>query len=211
MTIESFARLAKIPFRHARRALGEVRSELRQLASPRKLAPFEKLQLGAGPNPLPGWANIDLEGSDICWDLTRPLPLAEGSVRLVYSEHFIEHVSRDDAQRILENCYRAMEPGGTIRISTPDLRKLAQDYLAGTIVEMAHGGWFPESPCRMVNEGMHLWGHQFLYDEEELTSALSTAGFRDVRRVAWRKSDLAELRDLETRPDFGDLIMEATR
>lgn len=43
----------------------------------------------------------------------------------------------------------------------------------------------------------------------QLTRLLMAGGFSDVRRVQWRRSDHPELANLETRPDFGDLILEA--
>lgn len=206
-----FTALLKIPYRHARAAFSDLRTELRQLGARAKLHGAERLQLGAGNHPLPGWANLDLSGDNIAWDLTRPLPIEPEKIRFVYSEHFIEHVSRDHARQILANCYTVMAPGGIIRISTPDLSKLIDDYRAGRVVQMPHGDWYPETPAQMVNEALHLWGHQFLYDEAELTKALFDAGFSNVRRMPWRQSDHAELAGLETRPDFGDLILEATR
>jgi predicted SAM-dependent methyltransferase len=104
----------------------------------------------------------------------------------------------------------AMACGAVIRLSTPDLAKLIADYQAGHIVRMEHGGWFPETPCRMVNEGMRLWGHTFIYDEPELFALLRECGYSDVRRVKRGESEHVELRGLESRPDFGDLIVEAT-
>lgn len=185
--------------------------EVRQWGAASKLRGVDRLQLGAGNHPLPGWANLDLGGDSIAWDLTRPIPVAPGSIRFVYSEHFIEHVTRDQAQAILVNCRNVMAEGGVIRLSTPDLRKLAEDYLAGRIVQMPHGDWFPKTATRMLNEALHLWGHQFVYDEEELAQALRDAGFSRARRVPWRESEHQELAGLETRPDFDDLIMEAVR
>lgn len=203
------AEVIKIPLRHGRLALSEMHTEVRQLGSARKLKGIDRIQLGAGEQILSGWANIDLHGySSIPWDLTKPLPTA-GPVRFIYSEHFIEHVTREQAQAILRNCHEVMAPNGVIRISTPDLAKLIEDYRSGNLASMPHGGWFPKTLCRMVNEGMHLWGHQFLYDEAELTGALAEAGFTNIRRVKWRESDTPELQNLESRPDVGDLIVEA--
>jgi predicted SAM-dependent methyltransferase len=162
--------------RHAREAYRDIRSEFRQRSAPAKLRGVERLQLGAGNHPLPGWANLDLEGNSIHWDLTRPIPVAAGSIRFVYSEHFIEHVSRADALRILTNCCNVMAVGGIIRLSTPDLKVLAGDYCAGKVVQMPHGDWYPETPCQMLNEALHLWGHQFVYDEPELTGLLTRRG-----------------------------------
>jgi predicted SAM-dependent methyltransferase len=175
-----------------------------------EIGKFEKLHLGSGSRQIPGWANLDLEGEDnLLWDLREPLPLPAGSIAFVYSEHFIEHVPRADGLRLLREARRVMKPGAVIRLSTPDMRVLAENYLSGKQVEMEHGGWFPASPCQMINEAMRLWGHSFIYDEPELRALLGEAGFRDIERVAWSQSEHAELRGLETRPDFGDLILEA--
>lgn len=55
------------------------------------------LHIGCGPNRKPGWINIDLnQDADICLDLPEPLPFPDNSVKMVYSEHFFEHL---DASR----------------------------------------------------------------------------------------------------------------
>jgi predicted SAM-dependent methyltransferase len=187
-----------------------VVARVKRRSTPEKLKKYDKLHLGSGGRIIDGWANIDISGlRTIPWDLRNPLPLAPGQVRLVYTEHFIEHIDRDSAHRLLSRVRGAMAPDAVIRVSTPDLAELIADYQAGHIVRMEHGGWFPETPCRMVNEGMRLWGHTFIYDEPELFKVLGECGFSDIRRVKWGESEHAELRGLESRPDFSDLILEA--
>lgn len=185
-------------------------ARVRRLATPRRIKSYDRLHLGSGGRIIDGWANVDITGlRTLAWDLRTPLPLAAHQVRFVFSEHFIEHIDRDAARRLLRQVRAAMMPGAVIRLSTPDLARLVDDYRAGRVVRMEHGGWFPETPCRMLNEGMRLWGHVFVYDEPELVTLLEGCGFTDIRRVTWGQSDHAELRDLEGRPDFGDLIVEA--
>ena len=207
--MSTFVRFAKIPARALRNAFSELRVEVGQLSTARKIQAFDKLQLGAGPNPLPGWGNVDLIGENLRWDLTRPLPLKSRSIKFVYSEHFIEHVTRDQAVMILTNCRKAMVSGGVIRLSTPDLKKLVSDYLEGHLIRMEHGEWYPKTLCGMVNEGVRDWGHQFIYDEPELRAVLEESGFTQIERVRWGESRHPELSGLETRPDFADLIVEA--
>lgn len=159
-----------------------------------------------------GWANLDIAGGgNLIWDLRKPLPLSQNSIRFVFSEHFIEHISREDGERLLANCWQAMAPGAVIRVSTPDLRVMVQDYLDGKLIEIPHAGYYPRTLCQMVNEGMRLWGHTFIYDEPELRDLLAGAGFKDIKRVSPGESEHAELRGLETRPNFDDLILEAVR
>lgn len=187
-----------------------VVAHFRRRSTPEKLKKFDKLHLGSGGRIIGGWANIDITGlRTIPWDLRNPLPLAPGQVRFVYSEHFIEHIDRAAARRLLSRVRDRMISGAIVRLSTPDLAKLVGDYQAGRVVRMEHGKWFPETPCRMLNEGMRLWGHVYLYDEPELVALLKECGYSDIRRVAWGESDHPELRELESRPDFGDLIVEA--
>jgi predicted SAM-dependent methyltransferase len=198
------------PVRRARALAGAAATRLRRLKTPRLLKPYDRLHLGCGSRLLPGWGNLDIAGEGaLIWDLREPLPIAAGKVRFVYSEHFIEHIGRDDAVRLFSHARRVMAPGGVVRVSTPDLKRLVDDYREGQLVRMDHGQWYPATLCRMVNEGMRSWDHTFLYDEAELTALLSECGFRNVRRMTWGVSDHPELQGLESRPDFGDLIVEA--
>ena len=50
-----------------------------------------------------------------------PNPTDDSTVDFVYSSHFLEHLYRADAQRILRESFRVLKLGGTIRISVPDL------------------------------------------------------------------------------------------
>lgn len=60
-------------------------------------------------------------------DATTPFPLADNSFDWAYSEHFIEHVSSEQAVAWLAEVRRMVRPGGFLRLSTPDLAK----YVAG--------------------------------------------------------------------------------
>ena len=71
--------------------------------------------------------------------------------------------------------------------------------------------WSPETPCDLLNEGMRLWGHRYIWDEDRLRGALQHAGLHGVERVGWRQSENEPLRGLESRPFHGDLIVEATK
>lgn len=172
-----------------------------------------KLHLGCGTNILPGWANIDIDGPSavLKWDLTQPLPLQAGTVRFIFNEHFIEHITQPEAAALLRECYRLLVPGGVLRISTPSLRKLIEEYLLNQTTEWINVDWHPATPCQMLNEGMRLWGHQFLYDATELKSLLRVCGFAEIVDVGWRESLHGELRNLECRPFHDEIILEATK
>ncbi len=195
-------------FVRAREVLG---ARLKQLRARRELLGFDRLHLGCGPRQLAGWANIDIEGSqNIICDLRLPLPVRPRSIAFIYSEHFLEHIHRDEALRLLTNCRALLVPGGVIRISTPNLRRLTGDYTARRFPILPKELWDPQTLCRMVNEGMRSWGHMFIYDEEELIDLFREAGYVESRRMNWGESNHPELRNLESRPDNDDLIVEAT-
>jgi len=156
-----------------------------------------------------GWANIDMRPPNIIWDLTKPLPVRTGSIKFAYSEHFIEHLSKAAAHSLLKSVRRSLAPNGVIRISTPDLAEAVRDYAEGRLASMPEHDWQPKTLCEMMNDTFREWGHTYIYDEQELRSLLTDAGFSEIERVAWRTSQHPELTNLETRSAAGDLILEA--
>jgi predicted SAM-dependent methyltransferase len=170
-----------------------------------------KIHLGCGSNYINGWINIDLDSplADIYADLRQPLQFKDASVDMIFNEHFIEHISREEGIAFLKECRRVLKKGGVFRVSTPDLRWLVDQYVSGKLDEWSDVGWVPETLCRLLNGGMHLWGHQFIYDLPELYGALKEAGFSDLRHVGHRESSHPELIGLECRPWHRELIVEA--
>lgn len=160
--------------------------------------------IGAGGNILRGFINIDYSwtrGLDLCWDITRKLPLRSGSLKGVFSEHTLEHLVWSDAmQTMLPEAYRILEPGGTIRISVPDAEKAVKEY-----VEQASSGqtaqpWRQEydggnrismTPMLQLNNTFRriyepLWmGHKFAYDFQTLEYFLHLTGFAEIKRAEY--------------------------
>lgn len=170
-----------------------------------------KIHLGCGTNYIEGWLNVDLDSpmADAHADLRKPLPYNDESVNFIFNEHFIEHITREEGIAFLRECHRVLKRGGVFRVSTPDLRWLVSQYDGGKLDEWNDVGWMPETSCRLLNEGMRLWGHQFLYDLPELFRALREAGFSDCYQVRHRESAFSELIGLECRPWHQELIVEA--
>lgn len=172
----------------------------------------DRLHLGCGSHLLEGWANVDMLHAPGLFfhDLRDPLPIADGAVGFVYAEHFIEHIPRPDALKLLCECLRVLRPGGVLRLSTPNLAVIVEEYRAGRVAEWTDVGWSPATPGVMLNEALRLWGHEFVYDAPEIRRLLDEAGFVDVIDVPWRESAHPELRQLECRPYHRDLIVEAS-
>lgn len=168
-----------------------------------------KLNLGCGPHAIPGWTNYDAQALPgvIAHDLRQRLPHPDKSAHYIISEHFIEHLTKQEQVAFLKECRRVLRPDGVMRISCPDLTTIARDYLA-TRIDRWSPGWNPESPCEMMNHGLSLWGHKYVLDLEEMVEQSWKAGFTSCKRVLWRESEHEALRGLEVRPDCGDLIVE---
>ncbi|AOS45748.1 hypothetical protein Verru16b_02835 [Lacunisphaera limnophila] len=93
---------------------------------------MNKLNIGCGHRALPGWTNVDfvsVPGLVQAHDLREPLPFAAGSFALVYHSHVLEHLDRDGARRLLQECHRVLQPGGLLRVVVPDLEQKARLYL----------------------------------------------------------------------------------
>jgi predicted SAM-dependent methyltransferase len=172
----------------------------------------KKLHLGCGDNNFSDWLNIDLDTptADLNLDFTNPLPFADCQITHIFSEHFIEHITRPQAVSFLKECYRTLAEGGVIRITTPSLAFLTAAYRSANKTEWGNL-WQPATLCQMVNEGMRSWGHQFLYDGDELAAIFVEAGFRDIVFRNYRESEDPELVDRETRPFHNELIIEARK
>lgn len=173
---------------------------------------MKKLHLGGGVYKQ-GWVNIDLETpeADMNYDLTQPLPCEDSSGQFIYSEYFIEHIGRNHGYALLRECRRALAREGVIRLSTPDLASLVDRFRQRDISQWSDVGWTPDSACNLLNQCMRLWGHTYLYDEEELTRMFMEAGFARPRAMAWGQSPHKDLQGLETRPYHRDLILDVAK
>lgn len=191
------------------------------------------LQIGTGPNHFEGWLSTDLrpQREDVIrMDATRAFPLPDASMDHVYAEHLIEHVSYPAGQRMLGEVRRVLRPGGRVRLATPDLARLVDLYCGRAGADGDHYvRWVsrrylprgsPRHPVFVLNNAMRNWGHTFLYDEEVLRLALSSAGFVDVRRHELGESDEPALRGLERHGTavaneravrFETMVLEASR
>lgn len=174
------------------------------------------INLGCGYHPFLGWVNVDLARgyADIVWDVREGLPFGDGTCRAVFGEHLIEHLTRDEGLKLLIECYRVLEPGGILRISTPDSEKFLRSYVAndGFLFSPA----FPEtvdSPMDRINLMMRAHGHHlWAYDEASLQRMLEQAGFHQIVRQACQSSMSSELEGMDhPEREFESLYLEAKK
>ena len=131
-------------------------------------------------------------------DLRKSLSFPDNSVAAIYACHVLEHLYLTEAQKLLKECYRVMEPDGIIRIVVPDLRAIVLEYSEGK--ERKTGSRLPradrlnqqlsfrsESPpigsliYKIYSVLKDFHSHKWMYDADSLSYHLKQAGFTNIR------------------------------
>lgn len=168
-----------------------------------------KLHIGCGWNVLPGWINCDLRprySNVVPVDVRRGLPFPDGIFDYVFHEHVIEHLDRGDGLKLLEECFRVLRSGGTIRVTTPDLdflwrlmrepTEVTQRYVKETVANLLPNEAAPH-PVLVVNNFFKSFDHEFIYDLDFLSRTMERVGFAELRTATVGKSRDPNLDDLE--------------
>ena len=92
-----------------------------------------------------------------------------------------------------------LRPGGVLRLTTPDLGRYTRahsepadpffaEHRSRIDAVMSAATPMPDRPAFMLNQLFYQFGHQWIYDEQELRYALEEAGFSRNRtsRCAFR-------------------------
>lgn len=190
------------PFQPLAFELRVVLGRLRQRRF-RPSASQKYLNLGSGNDHFPGFVGIDLFGSgaDLELDLRRPLPIDDGVIAGIFSEHAFEHLTYAIAAHVLRESYRVLVPGGSIRIVVPDVSIFIERYARGD------RQWFAEwekhvlvprgrtLPTKMgaISFVTQEYGHTSCWDFETMKHHLEEAGFVDVSKVGFRTGTAREL------------------
>jgi predicted SAM-dependent methyltransferase len=181
-----------------------------------------KLHLGCGTVYKDGWINIDnnqdnnIQKLDLNWDLLKPLPFHDNSVDFIFNEHFLEHLTVEDGISAIKDFFRVLKPGGVMRIAMPNLEETIHTYMDENWKENSKaflekfGLTFIQTRAERINIGFRWWGHQWLYDYEELERRLKEAGCEKIKRCPIFESEHDALKNLETRNE-STLIAEVTK
>jgi len=145
------------------------------------------LHLGCGNKYIPGFLHVDivpLPHVDHVGPAERLDFVADNSADLIYACHLLEHYGRHELRKVLNEWYRALKPGGVLRLAVPDFaavchlydREGLRDGYSG-LVGLVCGG---QRNCADF--------HKAIFDEPFLRCLLRKTGFREVRAWDWRST-----------------------
>lgn len=188
----------------------------------RQTEPF-KLRLGES-RKFEGWVSTNYQlFCRYLLDATRPFSVSPGAKYIVI-DNVIEHLPIGKGISMLRNSFDCLNPGGVLRLATPDLHSIATMYLHPDAIEIenfandfkAHG-INVSYPADLLKATFNHFGHQtgYIYDLDILTAILSDLGYSDIKRYTPGESDIPALRNIESRTGlsdrWGQLCIEATK
>lgn len=182
---------------------------------------MNKLNIGCGDHPLPGWHNVDIVGPRFhpdteFMDASKPFPFDDWFFDRIFTEHMIEHLNHEGAITCIAESFRVLRPGGRIRVSMPNLLSMINlvinpseprhwSYIVWACLEFRLPQASPASGAVTVfNNFMRAWGHQYLWTPDSFCHALAMIGFKNCSICAVCRSDDPEFRDLENTTRFAN-------
>jgi predicted SAM-dependent methyltransferase len=182
------------------RAWLPARRELKTLRAQRGVL----LNVGSGPFVLDGFVNLELRAYHpdvVRWDCRRTLPVGDASCAGIRIEHFVEHLDpRDELPFLFADCYRALQPGGVLRVIVPDAARWLRAYVNADSAEfrrLAVPDPYPDDlPTDMdvLNHVFYQWHeHRWAFDVTNLSLRFREAGFREIATMSFRESRLPAL------------------
>jgi predicted SAM-dependent methyltransferase len=159
-----------------------------------------RLHIGSGRERLEGWTNVDIQalpGVDVVADVTRGLQFT--GVEAIFAEHFLEHLSIDNALKFLLESWRVLAADGWLRLSTPNL-----DWVWSTHYRLDLDAGGKRDAALAINRAFHGWRHQFLWNREMLGEALAACGFA-ARWCRYGESDLPVFQSIEHHEQYQDV------
>ena len=160
------------------------------------------INFGAGARGKSGWVNVDaqaVKGVNCVFDCGKKQPFPDGSARCIFSEHFLEHIDYyETAPFFLRECFRVLQPGGTIRIIVPDAGRYLKAYAQDGWIDIEKlRGLLPghkdpyfwtnyKTKMELVNMLFRQFGeHKFAYDFETMHVLLKKVGFSNIRQTEY--------------------------
>lgn len=152
---------------------------------------IDKLEIGSGENPEPGYIHLDIQKGLPDLDITadvRKLPIPDNFVNhQIRAVHIMEHFCHPEfsskkmqkewgtTTEVVAEAYRVLQPGGKLSIVTPDFSKICQSGAKKRVSNDWLQRWTVGG--HLNNYDVHHW----LWTYQDGKKWLREAGFRTVR------------------------------
>ena len=93
---------------------------------------MKKLNIACGERYHKDWTNIDFHADSNLVkkvNILGGVPFENNSFDVIYSSHFLEHLSLVQARFVLKEAHRLLKKDGVLRIVVPDLENICKEYL----------------------------------------------------------------------------------
>jgi len=166
---------------------------------------------------IPVYRHKDGGGDVINHNVNNGLPFEDSSVEVVFSSHFIEHLTFEEGINFLKECHRVLRPDGILRISCPDMKLWIDKVYHSNDKEFfeTYKSQLEDTPhwenylypfkdniktnIQVFNSMIFNWGHKWMWDYESLKTQLESIGYHSIERKEHLKSDIHIIENIETR------------
>jgi predicted SAM-dependent methyltransferase len=163
---------------------------------------YEKLELGSGQRPTPGYLHQDITGQPgveldfncQIWEI----PLKENSLSEIIALASMEHLNFADFSKALKHIHKLLAPGGIFLFDVPDI-KIWSEYL----YDIAHN--MPEkSPFSQEHVFATFWGWQRWPGDEHKCAWLKDDLFRHLKEIGFSEISFEDTNIFTSRGIFRD-------
>ncbi len=168
-----------------------------------------KLHLGCGGDIRPDYVNVDLYSShaEIKDDIVELEQLKDGVYEEILTNHTLEHLSFEDAERALRRWYELLKPGGILNLETPDFKQSCLEFSTREFETLSHNYSTLDRLKQSGDWGIYTtWGrmrnifgaqdtpgqfHKSGWWKERLEEELYIVGFHSVEILRSCESDIS--------------------
>ena len=129
------------------------------------------------------------------FDLRNGAPFRDESMKYLYTAHFLEHLTKEDAEYFLLDCFRALRSGGLLRVGVPDLDVAMTQFKQGDEEEVLKR-FFYNADFRDFSS------HKYNYNFNTMYRVLAKIGYVEISRKAFQIGSVPDCEKLDTYPDY---------
>jgi predicted SAM-dependent methyltransferase len=148
--------------------------------------------------------NDVIKNKKLYWcDLTSKIPLDDNSIDVVFTSHFLGHLTKNQGESLLNDIFRLMKPGGLVRILVPDLDIAIKRFSEGDINNTLGLFFYTSEECDFS-------AHKYNYTFGSLKDKLEKIGFKNIVRESHQNGECPDIKFLDVYPDHS-LYVEARK